>query len=589
MACSAASPEAALPPAETDATAAASAPGSPGASDESGMGGTADPSKASAAALFTDQSQALGLDFVHVNGMTDQRRFPEINGPGSALFDYDGDGDLDLYLVQGGSLESGPDPAVIDRLYRNRLVEDGMLSFEDVTAESGIVASGYGMGVAAGDIDNDGDLDLYLCNFGPNQLWMNQGDGSFEDVTQSAGDGLEDERWSTSAAFVDFDRDGWLDLILVNYTDYSLATHKDCYAPSGAVDYCGPLSYEPLPDRLMRNRGDGSFEDVTASAGLGAHFGAALGVVAADFDADGWPDLYVTNDGMDNQLWMNQGGQRFENRALLAGVALSGEGVAQASMGVSADDFDADGDFDLFMTHLTDETNTYYVNEGPGLFADRSQQSGLGGPSLALTGFGLAAADFDSDGWLDIVVANGGVRVNPRQAGQAPTDDPLALYRQPGQLFRNLGEGRFEERPDLAGPDLAAPVIARGLSSGDIDNDGDIDLVIDENRGPARLLLNQAPAPARWLGLRLIDHGRDAYGALIAVEGSAGTKRWLLARADGSHLSSNDPRARIVLPAGEAVRRVEVRWPEGQRESWDLSAEPGGRYIDLIAGQGLVE
>ncbi|MCB0216375.1 MAG: VCBS repeat-containing protein, partial [Chloroflexi bacterium] len=388
---------------------------------------------------FVEAAAALGLDFVHHSGRSGQRYFPEINGPGSALFDADGDGDLDLYLVQGGSLEAGPDPALAGRLYRNRLREDGRLGFEDMTADSGLVADGYGMGAAAGDIDNDGDLDLYLTNFGPNQLWRNLGGGRFEDVTQAAGEGLDDPRWSTSAAFVDYDRDGWLDLVVSTYTDFTLAGHKACYAPNGAIDYCGPLSYDPLPDRLMHNLGDGRFEDVTATAGLGAAYGPGLGVAVADFDADGWPDIYVANDGMPNQLWINRDGQRFDDTALLAGVAMNAKGAAEAGMGVVADDLDGDLDVDLFMTHLTDETNTLYVNDGTGLFEDATARSGLGGASLPYTGFGVGSLDIDGDGWLDLLVSNGAVRINPAQLG-LPQDpaDPQAAYRMPRQVYRNL-------------------------------------------------------------------------------------------------------------------------------------------------------
>ncbi len=532
---------------------------------------------------FVERAADLGVGFVHVNGLTGQRYFPEVNGPGGALFDADGDADLDLYLVQGGSLEAGPDPSVADRLYRNRLVEDGRLAFEDITESSGIRAFGYGMGVAAGDIDNDGDTDLYLSNFGPNQLWRNEGPEGFRDVTAEAGAGVDDPRWSTSAAFLDYDRDGWLDLMVINYTDFTLEGHKACFAPSGVVDYCGPLSYDPQPDRLLRNLGDGRFEDVTAEAGLGAAYGAGLGVTAADFDADGWIDMVVANDGMANQLWMNRQGQRFEDEALLAGVAMNAEGAAEAGMGVVAGDFDGDLDFDIFMTHLTDETNTFYANDGSGLFRDATQQVGLGASSLPMTGFGVGSLDVDGDGWLDLLVSNGAVRINPRQSGGlVDQDDPLANYRMPRQLFRNLG-GRFVDSG--LGDALGAPALGRGAAFGDLDNDGDPDALLTDNAGPTRILLNQLGPPAAWLGLRLLDRGRDAYGASVIVELDDGRRLLRLAGADGSHLSSSDPRSLVGFEAGRSIVRVEVRWPDGRSETWDWSGRPVGRYVTLVAGE----
>ena len=553
---------------------------------EAAAGDTAGAASGFARPAFVEAAAALGLDFVHQSGRSGERYFPEINGPGSALFDADGDGDLDLYLVQGGSLEAGPDPALAGRLYRNRLREDGRLGFEDMTAASGLVADGYGMGAAAGDIDNDGDVDLYLTSFGPNQLWRNTGDGRFEDVTLAAGAGLDDPRWSTSAAFLDYDRDGWLDLVVSTYTDFTLAGHKACYAPNGAIDYCGPLSYDPLPDRLLHNLGDGRFEDVTAAAGLGAAYGPGLGVVVADFDGDGWPDIYVANDGMPNQLWINRDGQRFDDTALLAGVAMNAKGAAEAGMGVVADDFDGDLDVDLFMTHLTDETNTLYLNDGGGLFEDATARSGLGGASLAYTGFGVGSLDIDGDGWLDLLVSNGAVRINPAQLGM-PQDpaDPQAAYRMPRQAYRNLG-GRFVEATASAG-DLGGPAVGRGASFGDLDDDGDPDAVLNDNDGPVQVLVNQLGAPAGWLGLRLLTpEGRDAYGARVTFRLSSGRALLRLARADGSHLASNDPRALAAFGAEDGVAEVEVTWPDGRREAWDWAGRPTDAYVTLEQGSG---
>ena len=315
-------------------------------------------------AWFTDRAEAVGIDFVHCNGSSGEFYVSEILSPGAAMFDFDNDGDLDIYIVQGQMLGPGktldaaalPPRPLTDRLYRNDLDvhADGTrtLRFTDVTEESGLDVRSYGMGVAAGDVDNDGWVDLYRTSLGPNQLFRNNGDGTFIDVSHRTGTG--DPRWSLSASFVDVDRDGWLDLYVGNYLDHSVdMPQPECLTRTGERDYCGPKAYTPLPDRLYRNRGDGTFVDVTAEAQVAGEFGPALGVVAADVDGDGWVDIYVANDGEPNQLWINQQDGSFRNGALLAGVALNGNGSTEGSMGVDAGDFDADGDDDLFMTHLT--------------------------------------------------------------------------------------------------------------------------------------------------------------------------------------------------------------------------------------------
>ena len=419
-------------------------------------------------AWFTDRAQEAGIDFVHRNGESGELRIVETMGSGAALFDFDNDGDLDVYVVQ--SRTAGPGRASDsvtsrlrrpgDRLYRNDLVvhPDGtrILRFTDVTAGSGLEAGAYGMGVAAGDVDNDGWVDLYRTALGPNQLFRNNGDGTFTDVTRESGAG--DPRWSVSASFADLDRDGWLDLHVGNYLDYDLeAPAISCFSRTGERDYCGPSAFAAAPDGLYRNRGDGSFADVTAAAGVALEYGPALGVAAFDADADGWTDIYVANDGEPNLLWMNRGDGTFTNGALLAGVALNDSGRTEGSMGVDAGDFDGDGDEDLFMTHLTRETNTLYVNDGLGLFEDRTATIGLGAPSLAYTGFGAAWLDFDNDGWLDLLAVNGAVQAShQRFAGRAAVrsareGEPLPLD-QPNQLFRNLGNGRFDEVTQRAGP-----------------------------------------------------------------------------------------------------------------------------------------
>jgi hypothetical protein len=547
----------------------------------------------SASELFSEKSETSGLDFVHFNGMSGEYYFPEIMGAGGAVFDYDNDGDLDIYLVQGQMLGPGKTLAdavfpphkgssLTDRLYRNDLTisRDGVrrLKFTDVTTQSHIQSDGYGMGVTVGDYNNDGWVDLYITNFGSNQLYRNNADGTFTDVTAEAG--VDDRHWSVSAAFFDFDRDGWLDLYVGNYVNFTLANHKPCYAKSSARDYCSPLAYSAVPDKLFRNRGDGTFEDVSARARIIREFGGALGVATADFDGDNWLDIYVANDGLPNQLWVNQRNGTFANNALIAGTAVNMEGVAEASMGVDAADFDGDGDVDIFMTHLLGETNTLYVNNGKGWFEDLSLTTGLATPSKRYTAFGTAWFDYNNDGWLDLFVANGEVRIIPalRRRG-----DPFPMH-QPNQLFQNLGNGTFQEVSTQAGRVFKLSEVSRGAAFGDIDNDGDTDILVVNNSSPVRLLINEVGHKKPWLGLRLVERsGRDATGARVAVYRNDELPLWRRVHTDGSYASANDSRLLVGLGNAAHVKKIEVHWPNGAIETWrDL---PVNRYTVLSQGQ----
>ncbi len=542
---------------------------------------------------FVDRAGETGLDFFYYNGMSGEYYFVENLGGGVALLDYDNDGDLDVYFTQGHMLGRGktwkdalfpppPDYPMTDRLFRNDLMirSDGtrVLRFTDVTRAAGIDARGYGMGVAAGDIDNDGDVDLFVTNWGRNQLWRNEGDGHFKEITEAAGLGAPG--WGVSAAFADYDRDGDLDLYVANYVHFDTEKNKRCYGLNGAPDYCSPQQYKPMRDRLYRNRGDGTFEDVSESSGIAKQAKPGLGVIAADFNADGWIDYYVANDGETNNLWINQKDGTFKDEGFLAGVAVNMEGAAEASMGVDAGDFDNDGDEDLFMTHLLGETNTLYVNDGQGWFEDRTLAIGLGAPSKGYTAFGTAWFDYDNDGWLDLIVANGDVRVMPILARQG---DKYPL-RQPNQLFRNRQGKRFEDVTARAGKVFARSEVSRGVAVGDIDNDGDLDAVIANSNGPARLLINQAGNAQGWLGLRLVDsHGRDAYGARLRIDLDKGPTLWRRVRADGSYASAHSPR--VLVGLGRArPKAVTITWPDGGQERWnDLNT---GQWHTLRQGKG---
>ena len=421
------------------------------------IGGLAEP-------RFTEVAEQSGLEFEHVNGMTGGRWIVETVGAGVGVLDFDGDGRLDIWLVQGGPLDDRSSSSGLpsDRLFRNASSR-GALRFEDVTEASGVRSNEYGMGVATGDMDNDGDADVFVANFGPNRLFENLGDGRFRDVTGKAGLGAHE--WSVSASWADVDGDSLLDLYVVNYLDYSIETNKVCRDVASRAAYCAPSSYAPVADRLYRNRGDGSFDDISEAAGINDVAGPGLGVVAHDFDADGRADFYVANDGAANFLWLNQGDGRFEDGAALAFVAVNGNGAAEAGMGVDAEDFDADCDVDLFVTHLATETNTLYVNQG-GWFSDSSNQAGLAASSGPFTGFGTGWFDADNDGDFDLFSANGAVSAIAalREAGDAY---PL---RQRNQLWLNNGLGRYSEVLDV--PAFGALEVSRGVAFGDLDNDG---------------------------------------------------------------------------------------------------------------------
>jgi hypothetical protein len=539
--------------------------------------------------VFKDVAEQVGLKFQHYNGMTGKFYLPEITGSGGALFDFDNDGDLDVFLVQGNTLEPNTQPGNTlfpwrsaesprGKLFRNdlSLSKGGKLSFTDVTASSGIVATGYGMGVAVGDVNNDGLPDLYLSNLGSNQMYLNKGEGKFVDVTKESG--TDDPRWSTSASFFDYDRDGWLDLMVVNYADFTVSNSPACYAATTAKDYCTPRVFRAPGNRLFHNKGNGVFEDMTTAVGVHKDFGHGLGVVTADFNNDGWIDIYVANDGDQNQLWTNQKNGTFINDALLAGVAVNRNGQTEAGMGVDAGDFDGNGTNDIFVTHLM-ETNTLFVNQGQGVFEDRTREAGLGMPGRRFTGFGTFFFDYDNDGWLDLFISNGAVQLLPDLVREK---HPFPLG-QPNQLFRNTGKGSFVEVIDQT--DLQPLEVSRGAAFGDVDNDGDTDVLVTNNNGPARLLLNQVGNKNHWLGLRLVGKsGRDMLGAQVEIVVSENKVLRRRVRTDGSYLSGNDPRVLVGLGGFTRVKTIRVRWPDGTVEEW--SPAMADQYLNLKQATG---
>lgn len=525
--------------------------------------------------LFREAAAESGLNFRHFNGATGDFFMPEIMGSGVALIDYDGDGDLDVYLVQGCLLDSRktladalfPLPSgqkLGNRLFRNELIPSGRLQFTDVTEQAHVGYVGYGMGVAVGDYDNDGFPDLYVTNFGHNVLYHNNGDGTFTDVTRAAG--ADDPRWSTSAAFLDYDRDGYLDLFITNYVNFTVKGNVACQAPTGERDYCTPASYAPAASRLLHNLRNGRFADVTDASGIGSAVGPGLGVVAADLNGDGWPDIFVSNDGAANRLWINQRDGTFKEVALTAGLAYGADGMARAGMGIAAGDFDNDGDDDVLVTNLAGEGALLFQNDGGGSFEDVTLQHGLGTMTAPFTGFGVDWFDYDKDGRLDLFIANGAVTIREALRGERYP------YHQPNQLFRNQGRGqRFLDVSQQAGSALALSEVSRGAAFGDIDNDGDIDIVVSNNNGPVRLLLNQADSRNHWLGVRLqgTKANRQGIGARMQILRPGAELLTRRVHTDSSYLSASDVRAHFGLGELGGPQTVVVAWPDGSKERWD--------------------
>lgn len=536
------------------------------------MVGCSDGGSGAGAPWFADEAAARGLDFRHVSGFDGRHLMPEIVGGGAVLADIDGDGDLDAYLVQSGSLHRPGSDDGRNRLYFN----DGAGNFA-LAPDAGADDPGYGMGVAAGDYDNDGDVDFYVTNYGPNVLLRNDGAGRFEDITGSAG--VADPGWSTAAAFLDLDADGDLDLFVVNYLNWSKDREIECYSPNGFKTYCPPANYNaPARDRLYRNDGDGTFTDITEAAGVGTAFGNGLGALGADFDADGRTDLFVANDMMVNQLWVNRGDLRFADEAMFRGCGVDEHGTAKAGMGVAAGDVDDDGDADLLVVNLQGQTDSFFRNEGA-WFEDATEEVGLAAGSGRYTRFGVVLADFDNDGRLDIYQANG--RVDRGEGVLAEEDE----FAEPNVLYRGGAMGRFAEVLPLGG--TAAPLIhtSRGLAIGDVDDDGGLDLLVVNRDAAPYLLMNRAPSRGNWVRFRIrLENGRDAHGALVAAE--VGAKRLTRAvQPEGSYLASSDPRVHFGLGEEASVRNVKVLWPGRAAEAFgDFEADA---IHDLNEGSGM--
>ena len=507
--------------------------------------------------IYKDVTDASNLDFVHENGSMGLLWLAEILGPGVGVLDVDGDGLLDIWAIQGGPLSRRHGALPSDQVFKN-VSRDGQLRFQRITAQARVEAVGYGMGIATGDIDRDGDSDVFLANYGRNEIWLNHGNGEFELL--KSGNSFNDMEWSVAGSFVDVNGDGSLDLYVVNYVGFTTELHKECLGIALKPDYCAPTAYEATADRLYINLGNGDFIDESTRANIDSNVGGGLGVVSADFDSDGLTDFYVANDPSPNFLWRNLGGGRFENVAMVTASAVNGDGKSEASMGLDGRDFDQDCDIDLFMTNLTAETNTLLLNSGSGWFIDGTNQAKLGATSYPYTGFGTGWLDVDLDGDLDLFSANGAVSFNANDNG-SKRDIPLG---QRNQLWLNNGDGRFTEVFDEA--IVANEEASRGVAFADLDNDGDLDIVVANNDGPLRVFQNVIETENDWIGLQVEDQGTTATHAKVGVVGQTCVSR--MVRTDGSYASAGDPRVVFGLGHVASDPKISVTWADGETRTF---------------------
>ena len=520
------------------------------------------PAVAEVTLRFTDQTQQAGIHFKHTNGASEEKYLPETMGSGGLFFDYNNDGHLDIYLVNSGALSRVSEPHRypndMNVLYRNK--GDG--TFVDATVEAGLQQNhGYGMGCLAADYDNDGDTDLYLTNFGRNQLYRNNGNGTFTDVTSHAGVG--DGNWSVSASFGDFDLDGYLDLYVANYLDYQLETAHACFL-EGVHIYCGPHEYPGARDTLYRNNGDGTFRDVTTRAGV-HNTGKGLGVLFTDYNNDGYPDIFVANDAVPDFLYQNNKNGTFTDSATTAGVAYNSEGRATASMGIASGDYDNDGIQDLFVTNFSLEINSLFRNDNDGFYTMTTFEAGLADPSFSKLGFGTQFIDADNNGTLELFVANGHVWDNVSEI------TPVLSYRQQCQIFGNIGTGQFTDLSETAGRFFKRSVVARGVAVGDYNNDGAADILVT-CCGESPILLRNDSTVHNYVKIRLVgtESNRDGIGAKVWVQTDE-TTLFREVTCGGSYASGSERMLLFGIGVQKTIQSIEVKWQSGHTQTLDFS------------------
>ncbi|HEV2853746.1 MAG TPA: CRTAC1 family protein [Thermoanaerobaculia bacterium] len=523
---------------------------------------------------FKDVTAASGIKFTHNSGRAGKKLMPETLGSGVALFDADGDGWLDILFVNSRDWQPKGKKS-FQALYRNN--RNG--TFTDVTKGSGLDVQLYGMGVSAADYDNDGRMDVYITALEGDRLFHNEGNGRFRDVT--AASGIKNASFGTSAAWLDYDKDGKADLFVANYVQWSQDKDLWCSLDGAHKSYCTPESYKGTSSKLYRNAGGGKFQDATQKAGLGDPNSKSLGVAVLDFNGDAWPDLFVANDTQPNKLYRNQKNGTFADEAVEAGVAFSEEGTARGAMGTDAGDYDRSGRAHLLVGNFTNEMLALYHNEGSGVFVDEAPASAVGQSSLLTLTFGAFFFDYDLDGFLDILAANGHLEEEINRV------QPRVTYRQAPLLFHNRGNGKFDSVAAAMGPEFSRPIVARGAAYGDLDRDGDLDVVFTTNHGPAYVFRNEGGNRNRWLRVKTVGtkSNRDGLGAIVRVTSASG-KQWTMVRAGSSYCSQSDIAPTFGLGQDKVVQSLEIEWPSGTKQRF--TNVPTNQIVTVDEARGIV-
>jgi len=524
---------------------------------------------------FTDVTAASGIKFTHNSGKQGKKWLPETLGSGAAFFDVDGDGWLDVFLVNSRDWSPRAGRRSLSALYRNT----GAGKFTNITVGSGLDVELYGMGVAAADYDNDGRQDLYVTALEGDRLFQNLGGGKFKDVTKAAG--IANANFGTSAAWLDYDKDGHLDLFVANYVQWSAKTDIWCSLDGAEKSYCTPESYKGTASKLYRNLGGGKFEDASVKAGVADPNSKSLGIAVLDYDMDGWPDMFIANDTQPNKLYRNNRNGTFSEEGMSAGVAYSEDGVARGAMGVDAVDYDRSGRPHLIVGNFSSQMLGLYRNEGKNLFVDEAPRSSIGRTSLLSLAFGVFFFDYDLDGYFDILAANGHIEEEIERV------QPKVKYRQPPHLFRNTGKGRFEDAIKDVGAQFSRPILARGAVYGDYDRDGDLDVLFTENHGPAWLYRNDGGNANNFISIRTkgVKSNRDGIGAVVRIA-SAGGKQWSMVRSGSSYCSQSDLALTFGLAKDTQVSAIEIDWPSGQKDR--ITAVPANQHLVIEEGKGIV-